>query len=284
MTGLDGFAAVLKALRDSGTIALSRLSDSSVEKLRPLLDSNVLSRKAKGKGGVLQVMSMDHLLKYIDSRYPSGIDQIKESDGSRAASVMQYRNSKKDSRRKSIPVLLRGFCDVYLTSDHRILRVSELTESFGSATFILCKETMDIGYSGDIATVENLEFFTNFHKICSDRILVIYTGGRVSGLLLEWLSSPAMAGAGITHYGDYDPVGLCEYLRIKDKCPGRTRLFIPENLEELVARYGNSELLEKSSALIPGLRGSGDVSVARVINALDATNRALEQEILLTFR
>ncbi|MCD6589074.1 MAG: hypothetical protein J7K88_11045 [Candidatus Fermentibacteraceae bacterium] len=86
----------------------------------------------------------------------------------------------------------------------------------------------------------------------------------------------------VTHYGDYDPVGLGEYLRIKNKRTDRTELYLPENLEELVAKYGSEELLAKSRKLMPELRGSSDKAVRRVVSILNSTGRALEQELLLS--
>jgi len=41
-----------------------------------------------------------------------------------------------------------------------------------------------------------------------------------------------MSSCRIVHYGDWDPVGLDEYLRIKDACPELTSFFVPDNLEE----------------------------------------------------
>ena len=53
-------------------------------------------------------------------------------------------------------------------------------------------------------------------------------------------------------------------------------------LKELQTRYGNEELLAKSRKLMPALRESSDKAVSRVISVLDRTNRALEQELLLS--
>ncbi|RKZ01804.1 hypothetical protein DRQ21_09960 [Candidatus Fermentibacteria bacterium] len=282
MTTPDGIAVALSILRDSGSIALSRVSRSSLAALNPLLEAGVIVKKARGRGGVLQVEEQDHLLKFIDSLYPSGIDALHRESGSRGSAVLLHRNSKKHSSRSSIPVLLRGFEGVRLTFPDSTLNVSEQTRLFGCAAFTLNNAAIYPGYSGRIATVENLEFFTEFHKISREKTLVVYTAGRASELLLDWLSSQQLKNTLVTHYGDYDPVGLGEYLRIKNKRTDRTELYLPDNLEELVAKYGSEELLAKSRKLMPELRGSSDKAVRRVVSILNSTGRALEQELLLS--
>ncbi len=283
MSWIDAFAGVLGKLRDKGSIPCSVVSRAGMKKLQPLIDANVLSVRARGRGGVLHVESMDHLLQSIDSNYPSGLEQTEAVDSSRGSSVLWLRDSKRRSDRSAIPVLLKGLGNVRLLSGDgsKTMDVAELTSSFGVAALMLRKGRMDIEYSGKIATVENLEVFTEFHRICKEDTLVVYTGGRASGLLVSWLSSSGMAAAAVTHYGDYDPVGLSEYLRIKDGRSGLTDLFIPDNFETLVDKYGNTELLEKSSNLISGLRKCRDSSVEQVLSILMRKNKTLEQEILL---
>jgi hypothetical protein len=282
MTKPDGIAVTLATLRDSGSIALSRVSRLSLAALKPLLEAGVVTKKARGRGGILQVEKQDHLLKFIESLYPSGTGVLHREERSRSSAVLLHRNSKKHSSRSSIPVLLRGFKGVRLAFPRSTLDVSEQTRLFGCAAFTLDSAATYPGYFGRIATVENLEFFTEFHKISREKTLVVYTAGRASEMLLDWLSSPQLKNTNVIHYGDYDPVGLAEYLRIKNKRTGRTELYLPDNLEELVAKYGNEELLSKSRKLMPGLRESSDEAVCRVVSALDSTSRALEQELLLS--
>ncbi len=282
MTKPDGTAVTLVILRDSGSIALSKVSRSSLAALKPLLEAGVVTRKARGRGGILQVEERDHLLKFIDSLYPTGMDVLHREGSSRSGAVLLHRNSKKHSSRSSIPVLLRGFKGVHLTFQGSTLDVSEQTRFFGCAAFTLDGTAAYPVYSGRIATVENLEFFTEFHRISREKVLVVYTAGRASEMLLDWLSSPQLKNTTVIHYGDYDPVGLAEYLRIKNKRTDRTELYLPGNLEELVAKYGREELLAKSRKLMPGLRGSSDEAVRRVVSVLNSTGRALEQELLLS--
>ena len=53
-----------------------------------------------------------------------------------------------------------------------------------------------------------------------------------------------MKGAAFVHAGDYDPVGLQDYLRLSEVCLGRVSLYLSGNLESLFARYANRKRLE----------------------------------------
>jgi len=112
--------------------------------------------------------------------------------------------------------------------------------------------------------------------------MALYAGGRLSGRILNWLGSQSMARAQIIHCGDYDPVGLDEYLRLKGACPERAELFLPANLEVLLSRYGKRELLQGSNgAVLARLRKTEDHEVRRLVRLLDRYGVGLEQEILL---
>ena len=90
-----------------------------------------------------------------------------------------------------------------------------------------------------------------------------------------------MVRASILHCGDYDPVGLDDYLRVKTACPGRTTLYLPANLEDLLVRYGKKELLQSSTAVLARLRKIEDQEVRQIVRLLDQHGVGLEQEALL---
>jgi hypothetical protein len=111
--------------------------------------------------------------------------------------------------------------------------------------------------------------------------VALYASGRLSELALQWLGSPELSQCRFIHCGDYDPVGLDEFLRLKRIVGDRARLHIPANLREFVATYGRPELLCDSAAVLKRLRASIDPDVHSVIEILDETGCGLEQEVLL---
>jgi hypothetical protein len=158
--------------------------------------------------------------------------------------------------------------------------VAHWTELAGVAA--LCLDGRQWEFTGLMAIVENLEVFWNFEKLETGAQLAVYAQGRLSGRILNWLSSPAMAQARIIHCGDYDPVGLDEYLRLKAACPERAKLYLPPSLEALMSRYGKRELLSGSNAaILVRLRKTEDSEVRRVVELIDRYGVGLEQEALL---
>lgn len=135
--------------------------------------------------------------------------------------------------------------------------------------------------TASIAIVENLECFLHFEKMTVAADVALYASGRMSELALQWLGSPELSQCRFIHCGDYDSVGLDEFLRLKKVVGDRARLHIPANLRDLVATYGRPELLCDSEAVLKRLRGSADPDVYKVVKTLDETGCGLEQEVLL---
>ena len=54
----------------------------------------------------------------------------------------------------------------------------------------------------------------------------------------------------------------------------------PENIEELFSRFGKSQLLVDSQAILARLRKESDPSVIRAVELMDRYNAGLEQEVL----
>jgi hypothetical protein len=176
-------------------------------------------------------------------------------------------------------ILLRGFGSCTLRAGEAVLPVAYWTELAGVASLRL--DDRQWGYDGVLAVVENLEVFWNFEKLETDAELALYAQGRLSGRILEWLASPAMSEARLLHCGDYDPVGMDEYLRLKAACPNRSNLFLPPDLEDLFTRYGKRELLGSNAAVLARLRKVEDKEVRRVVQLMDRYGVGLEQEVLL---
>jgi hypothetical protein len=89
-------------------------------------------------------------------------------------------------------------------------------------------------------------------------------------------------GCQIVHWGDYDPIGITEYLRTVRACPNRVTFYAPLQIEDLLARYGKRKLIIEQTHYLDRLRDKiHDPIVHRMIDLFDRYRRGLEQEILL---
>jgi len=91
-----------------------------------------------------------------------------------------------------------------------------------------------------------------------------------------------MSACNIIHFGDYDPVGLDEYRRLNESCPGRVSLYQPDSLEQLFKQHGNPKLLQSSPEVLARLRKESNPTIQTIVQLMDRFGAGLEQEILLT--
>ena len=277
---VDALAEKLLLLVAEGSLAASRLTDRDRSRLQSLFDTRVLAMEKGGGGKKVVVKNRDALDAFVLRSYPSGLQGSSAKLTPRSRAVAELRDSKKARETGPLMVLLRGFDNCELRVGKEVLEVAHWTELAGVAA--LCLDGRQWEFTGLIAVVENLEVFWNFEKLKTGAQLAVYAQGRLSGRILGWLSSPAMAQARIIHCGDYDPVGLDEYLRLKTACPERAGLYLPANLEDLLSRYGKRELLLGSNgAILARLRKTEDQEVRRIVELIDLHGVGLEQEVLL---
>jgi hypothetical protein len=159
--------------------------------------------------------------------------------------------------------------------------VSELTSQAGGIGVQL-SPTRTWEFAGNVAVVENADAFWKHELVLPDADLAILASGNMSRRLLTWLASPAMAQCHVTHWGDYDPVGVCQYLRLADACPGRVETHAPAEVDELLPRFGKRELVTRQPQFLDRLRRrTSDRHVSRMVDLFDRYRRGLEQEVLL---
>ncbi len=277
---VDALAQKLCLLLTEGTLASSRLTERDRSRLQSLFATGVLEVVRSGAGKTVVVQNRDAFDTFILRNYPSGLEGREEAATPRSKAVAELRDSKKARATGPLVVLLRGFGNCHLRSGTEVLPVADLTELAGVAALHLGGKEWK--YTGVLAVVENLEVFWNFEKLKTGVQLAIYAQGRLSGRILNWFSSRAMLQARIIHCGDYDPVGLDEYLRLKAACGERAALYLPPNLEDLMSRYGKKDLLLGSSAaILARLRKTEDKEVRQIVKLIDRYGVGLEQEVLL---
>jgi len=277
---VDALADKLLLLVTQGSIAASRLTDRDRTRLQSLFETGVLMVEKSGAGKKVVVKNRAALDAFVLRSYPSGLQGSSARLLPRTRAVAELRDSKKARETGPLMVLLRGFDNCELRAGEEVLAVAQWTELAGVAA--LCLDGRQWGFAGVMAIVENLEVFWNFEKLQTGAQLAVYAQGRLSGRILNWLSSPAMAQARVIHCGDYDPVGLDEYLRLKIACPERAVLYLPANLDDLFSRYGKGALLMGSnSAILARLRKTEDSEVRRVVELIDRYGVGLEQEIMM---
>lgn len=274
----DAFARLLRRMMDAGSAPRSQFSARSLKELQSLFDAGALTQTRSGGGLVIEVRAPQTLMTFYRARYPS---EGKPVDGPpRARAVGMLRSAKRVGRTSLEPVLLRAMRPAVCTRDGVQCDLLAATNQTGAACLVL-ESGRFWSLTANIAIVENLECFLHSEKMQVAADIALYASGRLSDLALQWLGSRQLSQCRFIHCGDYDPVGLDEFQRLKAIAGDRARLHLPPNLRDLLATYGRADLLRDSAAVLKRLRGSTDPDVSKVVEMLHETGCGLEQEALL---
>jgi hypothetical protein len=230
-------------------------------------------------GGGRRVVVQDEqtLRRWIEASYPSGLEGISGGLPPRAESVANFADSKRGRPIDLRLVFMRGFGSLVLRRAAGTLPLAELTREYDVAGVAVDPED-PWQLEGSLALVEGLEIFMHIERV-KDVDAALWYVGRLDQRLLPWLAE--MPKATVLHMPDYDPVGLSTYLRIREALRDRVTLFVPEDLDALVARFGKTALLVDSAAELGGVRLRADNAARAVLDVLDRHGKGLEQESLL---
>ena len=124
--------------------------------------------------------------------------------------------------------------------------------------------------SKKIVVVENLESLLEIDFNLFDEEDFIYLGGFSSSFVREFLKNKE-----VLFFVDFDFFGIEIYNSIDCK---RKEFFIPSNLEELMQKYGSTELYKKQCFKKESLKV--DKNTKKIFNLINKYSKCLEQEIL----
>jgi hypothetical protein len=276
---LDPFAKILLSLQENGSISKSKISKVTLRRLQPLIDSQIIELKRIRAGQSYLVNNSSGLDRFVEGEFPSGLKPLTSLSQNPRAQAIALKKDAHKAKSNQLPLFLRGFGEAKLIKKDIVLPVAELTKIAGGAAITIDPQC-SWSFSGTIVTVENSELYFNIEKVIPKVDIAINTVGRNSSMLIDWFASDHLKNAQFIHCGDFDPVGLQEYLKIKAKCPARTRLYIPPEMEKMFV-YANPERVRKQKGILKNLRHTDDEEVLSVIKLLDKYNGGVDQEILL---
>lgn len=280
MTTQENILTQLEHLIEHGALPKSACSGSLLKFVRPLMDAEVLVEERSGGGRRLAVRNVDALRNFCQHKFPNA--PVSPGESTRVSGVARFRDSKVFANNTPEIVVVRAWHEDVLLLNEQPTCAAAATAQHGTFSFLL---NHGAGYSlrGACALVESPVVFTGFERLGLPVGLVIYGHGRASNRLLEWLAGMTSREFTLLHLPDYDPVGLNEFERLRERLGERSRLHLPEDLDQRFARYANRDLLDKanSRAIWANLRRTSSGDIRQVLALIDRHNAALEQEALL---
>lgn len=282
MTVNENIRAQLAALLEQGSLPKSACGGALRKSLKPLLDSGVVAEERSGAGRRVVVRDASAFRVFFASRFPD--IAILDETPARIAGVARFRNSKALAGDTPDIVLLRAWSDTALWCDGIPVPAASATKAHGLFSFVLTPGSR-YELRTPCALIENPAMLLAFEQmgLTSTMLIALYAGGRVSGRVLHWLASVSAPGFHLTHFPDYDPVGLSEFVRVRTALGDRATLHLPSDLGEAFSRFSNPDLLrrEASQALLPALRANRSPEIRTVLDLIERHNAGLEQEALL---
>jgi hypothetical protein len=276
----ENIQAQLAALLEQGSLPRSACSGSFLKALRPLLESGVILEERCGAGRRLAVGNAVALRQFFTGRYP-GVTAF-EGASNRIVGVARFRDSKTVPGSPVELVCVRAWKAGALCRGGQVVEVALATQEHGVFAFLLGNES-PYSLHGPCALVENPAVFTCIERLDLAIGLAVYGHGRASNRLLEWLAGMSAPDFVLMHLPDYDPVGLSEFTRLRERLGRRVRLHLPADLPARFERFSNRALLGKpnSRGLLTSLRHSPGPEVHQVLELIHRYNAGLEQEALL---
>lgn len=284
--------AVIKGLLDDGSVPMGRLGVATRDAIRPLVATGILRQERSGGGECLVVVRLEAFLDFVKRECPGVLRSEIDTASPRAQGIHHHGRSKSLGGTLGEPVVLRGGPGATLNSQGRSWSIFE-AEALGGMSFVLRTggEWSLGGPAKGVALVENVDVFLSLDVARLQETLsvdaAIFLRGKMSNRFLTWLASPSMTGVRYLHLGDYDPVGIAEYLRLLGAVSAqRAAFYLPPDLPGFFERWKDSHLLGKKGNRIQLdiLRRQAHLLPADGLAVLDQIrkwNRCVEHEALV---
>lgn len=275
------FARCLIRLQDGEQLNPSEVKSKNL--LKRFCEDGIIQKRALGNRRSGYVCPNAEVLQnYL--RVQNGILSLEnyiaefENDASDGVSSLGASKSTKTFRGKS----LQGFFIKAINSEMRISGKIVLPEPQGIELFVHQPEHLQISKTALVVGIENPECFLKFGKLAQlfpqqELVTVLRYMSNSPNRWLQTISNNYL------HFGDFDPAGLNIYIHeYRRHLPtDRCDFFIPPNIEQLISRYGLSDLYDKQVHLLENIDRELYPEIEKLLVILDTQKKGLEQERLL---
>lgn len=154
----------------------------------------------------------------------------------------------------------------------------------GGEVFVHQPEKLEVSPCTLIVGVENPECFVKFAQLRplfpdGELLVVMRYMSNSPNRWLENIPNPYL------HFGDFDPAGLSIYISEYRNKLGAERclFFVPDNIEYLIKKYGNTSLYDNQYHLLKNIKAHQDFKMEKLIIYLNKYQKGVEQERLLNY-
>ncbi len=251
---------------------------------RQMLQDEVLFQKRKGSGKVVFLPNPPALRNYLKNKFGINdldkyIHSLKDDTVTRSQMVRFGSDSKSVYKRTFKGFLINSYQPIPAIINNKEILI---TGEPGTFTYIYDFENFIPDTKVTVVGIENAE---NFRFIKKQK----YLFGNITPLfvsrypqskdLINWLQN---IHNNYLHYGDFDFEGINIYLNEYKKYLGeRANYFIPENIEELLQKFGNRDLYNKQYERRTNPSSVDNHDLGELIDLFHKYKKVLEQEVLI---
>jgi len=249
-----------------------------------LLENNILKKHITSRSkALIYLPHAQSLQDYLHNHYgipdlQNYYETLKKDDITRADAISASSDSKLKSIRTFKGFLINCYHPLQASLNGNPLILNPIEGAFH---FIYDYESLTIPEDITIVGIENPENFryiNNLKQLFTNPLFVSRYPQNQSKDLLKWLQAIPNQ---YLHFGDFDFEGIGIYLNEYKRHLGeRARFFVPENIEVLIAVYGNKKLYD-TQRIISDIQSIKEKDVERLIQIIHQYKKGLEQEILL---
>jgi len=237
---------------------------SGSSEFQTLLRAKIVDKVPSGRGYYYQVSRADKFNDFYLSKFPSGDISV----NTEVDNQLKYRDTKATALKKDRVVFIRSFKNI--TVNGKEINLQKTMEDFNifSTVFKTLK-------ANKICFVENLQPFLNIEKLLGEEYTYIHFYGRLPRKeVLERIECEEYL-----HFGDYDFVGLNEFLKAKEVFKN-CNMYVPDNYEELYKEFSRTR--EQNDTAYKNVMRSTICDVVRIREHLKRHNRFLEQQVVMS--
>jgi len=237
---------------------------SSSSEFQILLSAKVIEHIPSGRGYYYQLSRKDRFDIFFQGKFPrDDIIITTEIDNQ-----LKYRDTKATALKKERVVFIRSFQDITVNDKEINLKQSMQDFNIFSTVFKTLK-------AKKVCFVENLQPFLMVEKLLGKEYTYIHFYGRLPRKeVLENIECEEYL-----HFGDYDFVGLNEFLKAKEVFKNCS-IYIPNNYDVLYNEFSRPR--EENDTVYKDVKNSLIPDVIRIREQLNRHNRFLEQQVVMS--
>lgn len=267
----------LNRLLEVGSLPASSIPSTAKSDISNILNAEFIKWQKSGAGAKYSISDETAIRKLLScTSYKGDLESL--TPKAKAVALHSDAHKAKDN---SLLLNLSAASSVQWTNGEFTLDVKDYANRYGIASLVV-RPNDNWHTKQPVGLVENLDVVLYGKKYC-ERVgfegSFLFYSGWLSRALYSWLIEKERAPSFMI-FADYDLVGIKNYVIAKDKLGDVLSIYVPDNLKELLSKYGNPEKL-KSNTDRSLIESSSDPDVINIYETLLETGCGLDQESLL---